>query len=146
MLFEFLAQVLVDFFFYWSLSDCKSPQVSWTLPSIRADLHNTVVWVASTRPVIFKSSSPFINPLVTAPSSPITTGITVTFMFQSVFQFSCKVYVLKFLFGIFQFYSSGQLPSWLGSRIHRLLPYREVRPRPTNVQDMTLNNLMVRFQ
>ena len=35
--------------------------------------------------------------------------------------------------------------SW-GSRIHRLHLCRRVRPPPMSVLDMTLNNLMVRFQ
>ena len=30
-------------FFHWSLSDCKSPQVSWTFHSILADLNTAVV-------------------------------------------------------------------------------------------------------
>ena len=71
--------------FHWSLSDSKSPQVSWTLLSILADfflflvdLNNTVVWMVSTRPVISKSSSPCINPLVTVPRAPITIGIIFT--------------------------------------------------------------------
>ena len=33
-----------------------------------------------------------------------------------------------------------------GCRIHRLLLCRRVRPHSKSVQDMTLNNLMVRFQ
>ena len=33
--------------FYWSLSDCKSPQVSRTLFSILAVLNNVVVWMVS---------------------------------------------------------------------------------------------------
>ena len=45
--------------FFWSLSDCKSPQVSRTLLSILADLNNAVVWLLSTFPLISKSSSPF---------------------------------------------------------------------------------------
>ena len=68
---------------YWSLSDSKSPQVSRTLLNILADLNN-VVWMVSTRPLISKSSSPCINPLVTVPRAPITIGITVTFMFYSL--------------------------------------------------------------
>ena len=36
-----------------------------------------------THPLIFKSSSPFINPLVTVQRAAITIGITVTFMFHS---------------------------------------------------------------
>ena len=68
---------------HWSLSNSKSPQVSRTLLGILADFNNAVVWMVSTRLLIFKFSSPFINSLVTAPSAPITSGITVTFMFHS---------------------------------------------------------------
>ena len=71
--------------FHWSLSDSNSPQISWTLLSILADLNNAVVWTVSTRPVISKSSSPCTNPLVTVPRAPITIGIIVTFVFRSLF-------------------------------------------------------------
>ena len=71
--------------FHWSLSDSKSSQISRTLLSILSDLNNALVWTASTRPVISKSSSPCANSLVTLPSAPITIGITVTFMFHSFF-------------------------------------------------------------
>ena len=57
--------------------------------------------MVSTRPLISKSFSSFISPLVTVPSAPITIGITVTFMFHS---FSSKAKVLIFLFAFFQFY------------------------------------------
>ena len=90
--------------FHWSLSDSKS-QVSTTLPSILAVLNNAVVWMVSTRPPTSKSSSPFSNPLVTVPKAPIPIGIIVTFMFQSVFQFSSKVEVFILLFIFFQLYS-----------------------------------------
>ena len=70
--------------FYWGLSDSKS-QVSRTLLSILAIFNNAVVWMVSTRPHTSKSSSPFINPLVTEPKAPITIGIIVTFMFHSFF-------------------------------------------------------------
>ena len=65
--------------FHWSLSDSKSPQVS-----ILADL-NDAVWMVSTHPLISKSSSLCINPLVTVPTIPI--NITITFMFHSFFRF-----------------------------------------------------------
>ena len=68
---------------YWSLRDSKSLQVSWTLLRILADLNYTVVRIVSTRPLISKSSSSSINPLVTVPKAPITIGITVTFRFHS---------------------------------------------------------------
>ena len=41
----------------------KSPKVSRTLLSILAYLNYAVVWIVSNCPLIFKSSSPFINPL-----------------------------------------------------------------------------------
>ena len=91
--------------FHWSLSDIKSPQVSRTLLSILAVLNSAVVWTVSTRPPTSKSSSPFSNPLVTVPNTPITIGIIVTCMFHSFFQFLSKVEVLILLFTFFQFYS-----------------------------------------
>ena len=91
--------------FHWSLSDSESPQVSRTLLSILAALNNAVVWMVSTRPSTFKSSSPFSNPSVTVPNAPIRIGIIVTCMFLSFFQFPSKVEVLILLFTFFQFYS-----------------------------------------
>ena len=38
--------------------------------------------MVSTRPFVFKSSSPSTKPLVTLPSAPIKSGITVSFMFH----------------------------------------------------------------
>ena len=69
--------------FHRSLSYSKSPHVSRTLRSILADLNNAVVWIVSTRSVIFKSSSTCNNALVTVLLAPITIGITVTFMFHN---------------------------------------------------------------
>ena len=91
--------------FHWCLSDSKSPQVSRTLLSILAILNNAVVWMVSTRPPTFKSSSAFSNPLVTVPKIPITIGIIVICMFHSFFQFPSKIEVLILLFTFFQFYS-----------------------------------------
>ena len=68
---------------HWSLRDNTSPKVSMTLLSILANLNNAVVWMSSTRPVISKTSSPSINPLVTVPKAPIIIEIIVTFMFHS---------------------------------------------------------------
>ena len=39
--------------FPWSLNDSKSSQVPRTLLSIPADFNNTLVWMVSTRPLIF---------------------------------------------------------------------------------------------
>ena len=71
--------------FHWNLSDSKSPQVSRTLLSILAILSNAVVWMVSIHPFISKSSSAFINPLVTVPRTPIIIGINATFRFHSFF-------------------------------------------------------------
>ena len=71
--------------FHWSSSDSKSPQVSRTLLRILADFNNAVVWMVSTFHLISKYPTPFINPSGTVPSTPITIGITVTFMFYSFF-------------------------------------------------------------
>ena len=71
---------------WWSLCNNKSPKVSRTLLGILADI---VVLMVFTHPLISKSC---INPLLTAPSAPITIGITITF--HSFFQLSSKVLVL----------------------------------------------------
>ena len=68
----------------WNLRDSLSPQVSWILLSILANL-NAVVWMVATYALISDSSCLFIYPWVTALSTPITTGITVTFMFHILF-------------------------------------------------------------
>ena len=65
--------------FHWSLSDSKSPQVSRTLLSILAVLNNAVIWMVSTRQPTDKSSSPFINPLVTVPKAPITIAKSINY-------------------------------------------------------------------
>ena len=89
--------------FHWSLNNSKSPQVSRTLLSMLADLNNAVVWMVFTRPVIFKSTSHLINPLVTVPRAPITTGIIVTFIFHSLFSSLARSIYLSFLSLSFNF-------------------------------------------
>ena len=56
-----------------------------TFLSILVDLNNTGVWMVSTRPLISMSSCPWTNPFLTAPRAPIETGLTVTFMFNGLF-------------------------------------------------------------
>ena len=56
---------------FWNLSGSKSTHVSTTLFRILADFLNTRVSIVSIRPCILKSFSPFINPLVTVPRTPI---------------------------------------------------------------------------
>ena len=91
--------------FHWSLSDCKSPQVSRTLLSILAVFNNAVVWMVSTRPPTSKSFSPFSNPLVTVPNAPITIGIIFTSMFHSFFYSLAISRYLSFFSHFFQSYS-----------------------------------------
>ena len=88
--------------FHWSLSDSKLPQVSRTL-SILAVLNNAVIWIVSTVPPNSKSSSPFINPFVTAPNAPITIGISVNCMFHIAFNSQARSRYLSFFSHSFSF-------------------------------------------
>ena len=54
--------------FHRNLSNNKSPL---SLLSILADLNNTVVWMISTFPLIYKSSSTFTNPIGIVPSAVV---------------------------------------------------------------------------
>ena len=82
--------------FHRNFIDNKFPQVSRTVLSILAVLNNIVVWMVSTRHLISKSSSPWINLLVTVPRAPITIGINVTFMFHSFFNSQTRSWYLSF--------------------------------------------------
>ena len=93
--------------FLWSLRSSKSPQFSRTLLSILANLNSVVVWMASTRPHISKSSCPFNNPSVTVPRAPITININVTFMFHSFFNSRARSQYLFSLSFNFTLWSSG---------------------------------------
>ena len=99
--------------FFWSLSDSKCPQVSRTLLSILAVLNNAVVWMVSTHPPTFKSSSPFCSPLVTVPNEPITIGIIVTCMFRSFFNALARSRYLSLFSNSFSFilWSAGTAKS-----------------------------------
>ena len=117
---------------YWILADGLSlefewqqvPQVTRTLLSILTDLENAVVWIVSTRPFISKSSHPCTNPIVTVLSARIPIGITVAFMFHSVFSSLARSMYLSLLslFKTFHpmicrdrkvHYSAGSLFCWL---------------------------------
>ena len=89
-------------FSHRSATDSKSPQVSRTLLSILAVLNNAVVCMASTHPLISKSSSPCTSPFGDFTQSP---SYNWYHSHVHVFQFSSKVQVLIFLFAFFQFYS-----------------------------------------
>ena len=99
--------------FHWSLSDSKSPQFSRTLLSILAVLNNVVVWIVSTHLPTSKSSSPFNNPLVTVPNTPITIGIIVTCMFHRFFNSLAMSRYLSFFSHSFSFilWSAGTVKS-----------------------------------
>ena len=89
--------------FNWSLSDNKSPQISWNLLGILADFNNAVVWMVSSSPFISKSSSSFDNPLVTVPSEPIMIGINVTYVSHSFFSSLVRWTYLSFFSLSFNF-------------------------------------------
>ena len=98
---------------HWSLSDSKSPQVSRTLLNILAVFNIAVLWMVSYRPPTSKSSSPFSNPLITVPNTPITIGIIVTFMFHSFFSSFERSMQLSFFSRPFSFilWSAGTTKS-----------------------------------
>ena len=100
-------------FFHWSLSDSKSPQVTWTLLSILAVLSNFVVRMVSTRPPTFKSSSLFNNPLVIVPKAAITIGIIGTYIINSFFNSLARSRYLTFFSLSFSFilWSAGTVKS-----------------------------------
>ena len=83
--------------FHGSLNERKSPQVSRTFLNILADLNNAVVWMVSTCSIIFVSSSLSSYPLVTVPSAPIRTSVTVIFMFHAFFCSLAKSWYLTVL-------------------------------------------------
>ena len=66
---------------HWSLSDSKSP----------------VVWMVFTHPLISKSSSLCINPLVTVPRAPITIDVTVLQFFFNSLAGSRHLFLFRFL-------------------------------------------------
>ena len=109
--------------FHWSLSDGKFPRVSRILLSILADRNNDVGWMVSTHPLISNSSSPCTNPLVTVQSVPITIGITVTFVFHSLFSFLARSRYLSFFLLSFNFtrWSAGTAKSTIRQVLSFLL-------------------------
>ena len=101
--FKFFSHQCSLMVFHWSLSDCKSPQVSRTRLSILADLSNAVIWIVSTSPPTSKSSRPFNNPLVIVPKAPITIGTIVTFTFHIFFNSLARSRYLSFFSLSFRF-------------------------------------------
>ena len=89
--------------FHSSLRNSHSPQVSKTTFSILVDLSNAVAWMASTCPLISKSSCLFTKPLEIVPSESIKIIITVTFIFHSFFLVSWQHLGtnLSFYFGFY---------------------------------------------
>ena len=67
---------------HWSLRDSKSHQIARSPLGILADVNNGVVWMVTTCPLIYKFSILFYQAFRDCQSSPITIGITFTFMFH----------------------------------------------------------------
>ena len=89
--------------FHCSLCDSKSPLVFRTLLGILADPNNPVVWVVSTRPLIFNSSNLLTKTLGTVPNPPITTGTAATLLFYSFLAVGLNT-CLSFQFFLFSLY------------------------------------------
>ena len=111
-LLEFFTPALANGFsvkFEW-----QQVSLSFLAPlSILADLNNAVGWMVSTCPLISKSSSPCINPLMSVPRGPITLGITITFIFHSLFNSLARFWYLSFFLLSFNLtlYSAGTAKS-----------------------------------
>ena len=82
--------------------------------------------MVSTHPSTSKSSSPFSNPLVTVPKSPITIDIIVTCMFLFFFNSLARLRYLSFFSHSFSFvlWSAGTAKS----TILKFLPLIIIRP------------------
>ena len=95
-------------FFKSALADALSLEFEWhevssSFLNSQPKLNNAVVWMVSTRPFVSKSSSPFINPSVTAPKAPIIIGINVTSLFHSFFNSLARSRYLSFFSLSFNF-------------------------------------------
>ena len=77
------------------------------------DLNKIEVWMISTPPLIFKSSSLFNNPSMSVARAPIIIGINVTFMFHRFFNFLARSKYLPFFSFSFNFtqWSAGKAKS-----------------------------------
>ena len=114
--------------FHWSLSDSKSPQVSWTRLRILAVLSIVVVWIVSTRLLTSKSSRPFNNPLFIVPNAPISIGTIVTFTFHSFFNSQARSRYLSFFSLSFRFilWSAGTAKSTILQILFVFVDYYKV--------------------
>ena len=101
--------------FHWSLSNSKSLQILGTLLNILTDLSIAVVWMISARPPILSPSSSLTKTLEIVPNTPISIGITVTFMFHSSFSSRARSkYMSLFSFSwVFTLWSTGRQNSLL---------------------------------
>ena len=98
---------------WWSFTGVWVTASLLKSPSYLAVLNN-VVWMVSTRPPTYKSSSPIGNPLVTVPKAPITIDIIVTFMFHSfIFNSLARSRYFSFFSHFFSFilWSAGKAKS-----------------------------------
>ena len=97
--------------FHTSASRCSSTRV-WNIQvslnfrlllSILDGLHNAVVWMVYTRPIIYRSTRFIINPLVTVPRASITISIAVTFIFLYFYSSLARCRYLSFFSHSFSF-------------------------------------------
>ena len=85
LIFVSFSQQLTLMVFHWIMSNSKFSHVSRTLLSILVGLNDAVVWIASTHPLISKSSIIFSYPSVAVPRAPLTISIIVTFYVPQFF-------------------------------------------------------------
>ena len=78
-----------------------SSLISWALLSIQTDISNAVILMVSILPQISGSSWFFSKHLRTVPSIPTTTGITMTFIFHSLFVLFYFIFLFFYFFILF---------------------------------------------
>ena len=86
---------------HWSLGDGKGPLLSTNHFCVLAYLNKAIAWMASTRPLIYQSTSPWINLSVTVQDHQLLLFFS-SLSCSTVIHFSSKVYVIIFFFTFFQ--------------------------------------------
>ena len=84
--------------FHKALRDSKSPQDSWILLNILANLNNAVIFIVLIPLISTSSLSLFSKLLETIASAPTTIVITVIFMFHCLFSYQARTQVFVYFF------------------------------------------------
>ena len=120
-----LLRVFLTSVSWWFLHETEWQQVSRTLLSILAVLNNALVWIVSTRPLIFESSSSSSKAFEIERRALITIGFIITFMFHC---FLCSLARPKYLYFLLLSFSFTLWPGisvFVGYLLWKPLLYNE---------------------